>query len=134
MIGIQLLALQLESDILNSTESDLENTVKSEKATPKRISALEVEKLLEDGRVTIADIRDKKSYLTSNIPDSIHLSQDNLEEFMKNTNAEEPLLIYCYHGINSIKTAKYFVSQGFKNVYSLDGGYSEYSKKSKSRP
>tara|TARA_B100000508_G_C11289660_1_gene194566 strand:+ start:79 stop:483 length:405 start_codon:yes stop_codon:yes gene_type:complete len=134
VIGIQLLALQLESGILNSTESDLENTVKSEKATPKRISALEVEKLLENGRVTIADIRDKKSYLTSNIPDSIHLSQDNLEEFMKNTNAEEPLLIYCYHGINSINTAEYFVNQGFKNVYSLDGGYSEYSKKSKSRP
>lgn len=110
------------------------NTVKSEKATPKRISVLEVKKLLENGKVTVADIRDKESYLISNIPDSIHLSQDNLEKFLKNTNAEEPLLIYCYHGINSINAAEYFVNQGFKNVYSLDGGYSEYSKKSKGRP
>ena len=99
----------------------------------KHISTLEAKKLVENVNVTIADIRDKKSYMRSNIPDSIHLTQDNLEEFLKNTDAEDPLLIYCYHDINSIGAAEYFVDRGFKKVYSLDGGYSAYSENSKGR-
>ena len=36
--------------------------------------------------------------------------------------------MYCYHGNNSVGVAQYFANMGYRNVYTLDGGFSEYSK------
>ena len=51
----------------------------------------------------------------------------NIEEFMETANRSAPLLVYCYHGNNSVGAAEYFVNNGFTSVFSLDGGYAEYS-------
>ena len=36
---------------------------------------------------------------------------------------ETSLLIYCYHGHTSQHLAEFFSDFGFKDVYSLEGGY-----------
>jgi len=41
----------------------------------------------------------------------------------------DPVLIYCYHGNSSQPAANFFIQQGFKNVYSMDGGYNDWKKK-----
>jgi len=51
----------------------------------------------------------------------------NIVDFLDSTDRKAPLLIYCYHGINSKDAAEYFVNNGFHTVFSLDGGYSEFS-------
>ena len=95
----------------------------------KRISIEEAKTLIElHPELTIADIRDSKSYNLSNITNSINVNNENIERFLRETKKETPLLIYCYHGVNSQKAADYFFSEGFREVYSLDGGFSEFSK------
>jgi thiosulfate sulfurtransferase len=37
-------------------------------------------------------------------------------------------IIYCYKGISSQDAAHYLSSQGFKDVYSVDGGFEEWKK------
>ena len=93
----------------------------------KRIDISEAKELIINSKVTIADIRDAGSYQEGNIPDSINLTDQNIEEFMETADRSAPLLVYCYHGNNSIGAAEYFANNGFTSVFSLDGGYAEYS-------
>ena len=49
----------------------------------KCIDVSEAKELIINNKVTIADIRDTGSYQEGNIPDSINLSDQNIEEFME---------------------------------------------------
>ena len=102
--------------------------MKNEVSTCRTINITEAKDLIETGKVIVADIRDRESFLQSHIPDAVHLTQDNLEEFKKNTAFDETVIIYCFHGNNSKGAAQFFTNMGYENIYSLDGGFSEYSK------
>ena len=93
----------------------------------KCIHVQEAQELINDPGTVIIDIRDKVSFQAGNIPNSINLSNENIVDFLDSTDRKAPLLIYCYHGINSKDAAEYFVNNGFHTVFSLDGGYSEFS-------
>ena len=95
----------------------------------KRISVEKAKTLIErEPSLTIADIRDRESFERSNIPSSVHLTNHSVNSFLQTASKENPLLIYCYHGNSSQQAAAYFVGEGFKDVYSMDGGYTEYLK------
>ena len=89
----------------------------------KAIDSAEVEDLMQKGSLTIADIRDLASFQISRLKDALHISNANVEEFVRDTDFDEPLLVYCYHGISSQSAAMFFGEQGFKNVYHLIGGF-----------
>ena len=93
----------------------------------KCIHVQEAQELINDPGTVIVDIRDKVSFQAGNIPNSINLSDENIIDFLDSTDRKAPLLIYCYRGINSKDAAEYFVNNGFKSVFSLDGGYTEFS-------
>jgi len=93
----------------------------------KCIHVQEAQELINDPGTVIVDIRDKVSFQAGNIPNSINLSNEDIVDFLDSTDRKAPLLIYCYHGINSKEAAEYFVNNGFHTVFSLDGGYSEFS-------
>jgi len=93
----------------------------------KCIHVQEAQELLNDPGTVIVDIRDKVSFQAGNIPNSINLSNEDIVDFLDSTDRKAPFLIYCYHGINSKDAAEYFVNNGFHTVFSLDGGYSEFS-------
>ena len=91
------------------------------------IHVQEAQELLNDPDTLIVDIRDKVSFEAGNIPNSINVSEETIVDFLGSTDRQAPLLIYCYHGINSKDAAEYFVKNGFQSVFSLDGGYTEFS-------
>ena len=45
------------------------------------------------------------------------------DEFIKKTDKEQPLLVYCYHGNSSQVVAEYFSENGCNQVYTIDGGF-----------
>ena len=90
------------------------------------VDVQEAQELLDDPGTVIIDIRDNASFQSGNIPNSINVSDGNIVDFLNSTDRQVPLLIYCYHGINSKDAAEYFVKNGFQSVFSLDGGYTEY--------
>ncbi len=83
----------------------------------------EAKKLIDQEEVTIVDIRDQASYHEVHIPKAIHFTDANVEQFLKETAREKTLLCYCYHGYSSQNAAAFFKEQGFKTVYSMDGGF-----------
>ena len=93
----------------------------------KRINIKEANVLIKEPNTFIADIRDEDSFTNSHIQGAINLSQANIGQFIQNTDKEINVLVVCYHGNSSQSVAAYFSQLGFKNVYSLDGGYEAWS-------
>ena len=88
------------------------------------ISVKEAKQILDNDNLTIIDIRDQNSFSNGHIENAIHVEDLDIDNFIKEKNKDEALLIYCYHGISSKSAANFFVHNGFKNVFSLDEGYS----------
>lgn len=42
---------------------------------------------------------------------------------MQQTDFSKPVLVMCYHGNSSKSAAQYLLTQGFDQVYSIDGGF-----------
>jgi thiosulfate sulfurtransferase len=79
-----------------------------------------------DSPLVIVDIRDANSFNQGHIHGAIHLSNESLAEFIRSTDPDATTVVCCYHGHSSQQAAQYLVSQDFTDVYSLDGGFTQW--------
>jgi len=89
----------------------------------KCINVVEATSLLNSNSVTIVDIRDRQSFEVDHMQNAHHITGNNAKDFIKKTDKDKPLLVYCYHGNSSQVAAEYFSENGFDKVYTLDGGF-----------
>ena len=93
----------------------------------KHISVADTQALLGKDDVVVADIRDENTFAQGHIPGAEHLSNANLAHFMQEKEFDQPIVVVCYHGISSQGAANYLVEQGFEDVYSMDGGFTQWA-------
>ncbi|WP_299978070.1 thiosulfate sulfurtransferase GlpE [uncultured Pseudoteredinibacter sp.] len=77
---------------------------------------------LEESECQLVDIRDPQSFQLGHIPGSIHLSDQNLDEFLMAADPDQSTIVICYHGNSSQQAAAFLAQKDFTDVYSLDGG------------
>lgn len=94
----------------------------------KQLSPEEAEQLVADGNLVIIDVRDQDSYAMGHIEGSIQLSVADMKAFCQATAKNQPILVYCYHGISSQAVGQHLQDQGFLTVYSLLGGFEKWQK------
>ncbi len=90
----------------------------------KNISITDCKTLINDSKPLILDCRAIKDYKNGHIENALHVHDELKESLVKRGDKQRDLLIYCYHGHASQHLAEFFTDFGFKNVYSLEGGYS----------
>ncbi|MBC3777316.1 thiosulfate sulfurtransferase GlpE [Pseudomonas sp. SWRI99] len=88
----------------------------------KRIPPEQAKALRENGAVVV-DVRDPQTYAANHIPGSHHLDNHSIADFIRNADLYAPVVVVCYHGNSSQSAAGYLISQGFTDVYSMDGGF-----------
>ena len=88
-----------------------------------RISITDAKDFLKKDDVILIDIRDYNSFKIGHIENAIHIEDLNIQNFLKEKDKNDPIIIYCYHGKSSQSAANFFGNHGFKNVFSLDEGY-----------
>ncbi|SEJ89509.1 thiosulfate sulfurtransferase GlpE [Pseudomonas sp. NFR16] len=88
----------------------------------KRIPPEQAQALREQGAVLV-DVRDAQTFASNHIPDSHHLDNHSIADFIRGADLDKPLVVVCYHGNSSQSAAAYLVGQGFSEVYSMDGGF-----------
>ena len=88
-----------------------------------RISIKDAKDLLSKDDIILIDIRDYNSYKNGHIDKAIHVEDLDIQNFLKEKNKKDKILIYCYHGNSSQSAANFFTQYGFKNVFSMDEGY-----------
>lgn len=95
--------------------------------TFRNITIEDAKTLIANQPVTLADIRDPDSFAAGHIGGATHVTNDNLQDFIREADLDQPLIVYCYHGHSSQPAAAFLVEQGFEEVYSLIGGYTAWS-------
>jgi len=94
--------------------------------TFKHLQISELPELIKNGDVVIADIRDANSFAAGHINNAVHLTNETIPDFIRETDIDLPVVVCCYHGNSSQQAAQYLISQDFTDVYSLDGGFSAW--------
>lgn len=91
----------------------------------KEISINQAKEIISSD-IYLLDIRDHESFNASHIDGAVHLSNDNIDNFLTNADKTKTTIIYCYKGISSKDAAQHFSDIGFDDVFSMQGGYSEW--------
>ena len=74
----------------------------------------------------IVDVRDPASFQNGHIKGASHLSNESVADFLRETDPDASVVVCCYHGNSSQQVAQYLVSQDFTDVYSLEGGFTQW--------
>jgi thiosulfate sulfurtransferase len=91
-----------------------------------QIERTEARALLASGEAVFIDIRDEISHCEGHIVPSLRLDEATLGPFIENTRKDQPIVVYCYHGMSSQLATQFLIEQGFERVYSLIGGYTDW--------
>jgi thiosulfate sulfurtransferase len=92
----------------------------------KHMSVNELHAMLASNPPVVVDIRDANAFASGRIIDSIHLTNESLTDFIRDADMDAPVVVCCYHGISSQQAAEFLMSQDFTEVYSLDGGFTQW--------
>jgi len=92
----------------------------------ENITVNDAKLLMTEKTVNFADIRDVDSFNAQHITGAKHLTNENLQEFIQESDPDRPLIIYCFHGHSSQPAAQLLIDRGFEEVYSLIGGYESW--------
>ncbi|MGD0961481.1 MAG: rhodanese-like domain-containing protein [Methylomonas sp.] len=96
----------------------------------KTIQVKDAKQLITDAQPLILDCRNLKDYQAGHIDNAMHVHEQLRDSLLRKGEKQKPLLIYCYHGHASEHLAEMFGDFGFKEVYSLTGGYAEWQQHS----
>jgi thiosulfate sulfurtransferase len=92
----------------------------------KTVSAAEAEQLISQSNPTILDCRKVNDYRDGHLDNAMLVHEQLRDSLLKKGDKQKALLIYCYHGHSSEHLAEMFCDFGFKQVYSLAGGYENW--------
>lgn len=89
-----------------------------------RISVEQAEALLSGAdNVMLLDMRDARAYCQGHDPRAIHLSDMTLRTLVRHTPRQVQLIVCGDEARSSQEMVAFFRDYGFRNCYSLDGGY-----------
>lgn len=94
--------------------------------TYQSLLASEVSELCEQPGVNILDCRDPRSYQQGHLPGA-QLVTDDVIKRLSRKGRDQPVLVYCYHGISSRDLATFLVNFGFGSVFNLEGGWQAWA-------
>jgi len=79
--------------------------------------------------IVLIDVREESEFAAGHIPGAIHVSKGvierDIEKVVPDFNKE--ILLYCGGGFRSALSADNLQKMGFKNVVSVDGGWSGWT-------
>ena len=85
------------------------------------IDAETLERLRDDG-VPVIDVRTDAEVARGVIPGARHIALDKLAARAGELDRTGPVILYCQSGGRSTGAAQFLGSQGFSQVYNLQGG------------
>lgn len=108
-------------------------TVRAGESEQQYLSPAKLKQWLDEGRdFNLIDMRNTFEYEIGSFATAQHLNLKKFktlkqrQEEVSQLDKEKPMVTFCTGGIRCEKAAPYMQSQGFKNVYQLDGGIIEY--------
>ncbi len=95
-------------------------------ATVKQLTPAELKELLDQGKVTLFDVRPDHERALASIPQARSLDRAG-QEYLLSLDRNAPIAFLCHHGMRSQNAAQQVLGEGFKNVYNVRGGIHAWS-------
>jgi len=90
------------------------------------ISASDLEQYLDEGRdIYLVDMRDRDSFLREHIRGAVNIPADELPGQVWQLPPEQLIVLYCYHGPQSMLAARKLARRGYQ-VADVYGGIQAY--------
>lgn len=94
----------------------------------KRITAEELEQILETEDLPLFDVRKKSEFDAEHLVDSENIPLNQLLANIAVFPKEKPFVVYCAGGYRSMIAASILKHSGFDNFVDVSGGFSEIAK------
>ncbi len=92
------------------------------------IEASELKRALDAGEeLVIVDVREGWEHALAHLPGAVHIPLGELGKRHSELHPERAHVLYCHHGVRSMRAAMALAQQGFANVRSLRGGIDRWS-------
>jgi len=125
-IGITIILIFSIVSILHAQEPD---TLKYRILPPEEF----IKEFNDNADAIIIDLRESKDFLKAHIPGAVNIHFPVIsEEYFGGPDAvaiDKSLFMYCYVGVWSKKAAAMFYDHGYRNIFSLEGGFSRWKTK-----
>jgi len=95
-----------------------------------QITPQDVNNLLIAGKpVLLLDVREPKEYAICQLPGSVLIPLGDLPGRTHELDIPDgaKVVVYCHHGVRSLRGAGYLMQMGFENVASMTGGIDWWS-------
>jgi monothiol glutaredoxin len=92
----------------------------------RQMPVAELAAKLQDGEVTLVDVRGETDRVLAAIDGSLVLDRETMEK-LERLPKDTALAFLCHHGNSSMGAAEYFRKQGFSNVSNVAGGIHAWS-------
>lgn len=90
----------------------------------KLISIRDLERYQKEGQdLFLVDMRSHTDFAAGHIPGAVN--HPNIEDYTKQLPRNRLIVLYCYHGSNSMIAARKLSKQGFQSA-SICGGFQSY--------
>ena len=102
----------------------LDNAINKERVL---ITSEELKDLIKSGKkVEIIDTRIQNSYEKGHIDKAISVPHSQFRNSIKNMDKDTIAVTYCNKGITGNATQNILINKGFKEIYNISGGYTQY--------
>lgn len=83
------------------------------------------ERLAKNPRLVLIDVREDREWEKGHAAEAIHLGKGILERDLEKTvpDPDREIVMYCGGGFRSVLTASAAQKMGYRNIFSLIGGY-----------
>lgn len=82
---------------------------------------------LQAGAALFMDVRDPASFAAGHLPGAINVDDASIQRFLNETEREQKIIVYCYHGHMSMGGAAFLAENDFEDVASLRGGFAGWA-------
>ena len=94
------------------------------------ITVMQAKELREKNpSIQFLDVRESEEVKIGHISEALHIPLNFIPYSLEKIPKDETLIVYCHHGMRSLKAVEYLKAKGFDNVVNLAGGIHEWSTK-----
>lgn len=87
-----------------------------------KITAADAKALMDEGGVTVVDVRTPQEYADGHIPGAINIPNEDITTTPPDgLSKDDTLIVYCRTGVRSKQASDKLVSMGFTNVNDMGG-------------
>lgn len=103
----------------------------------QHLKAAEFNQLTDDPNTIVVDMRNHYEYEVGHFQNAIEVPSDTFRDQlpmavdMLKEHRDKNIVMYCTGGIRCEKASAYLLHNGFKNVFQLEGGIIEYTRKAR---